>query len=138
MNREANPDSPDQVQWEIVDDDLLLLDQAQATVYRFSGGETTQLRAAAQRLLADTHNPAGSADGPDLGELADVARLGDDGPSGLLSRRAVLKTAAAAGIVIGVTGLRLPSAAAQGSGDPAPQALAAVTDATTAEVIGSP
>ena len=138
MNREANPDSPDQVQWEIVNDDLLVLDAAQATVYRFSGGETTQLRAAAQRLLTDSDLPGGSVDGPNSGELADVARLGDDGPSGRLSRRAVLKTAAAAGIVIGVTGLRLPSAAAQGSGDPAPQALAAVTDATTAEVIGSP
>lgn len=138
MDQANNPDSPDQVQWEIVDDDLLVLDPEQATVYRFSGGETTQLRAAAQRLLTDSDIPVGSVDGSDSGELADVARLGDDGPSGRLSRRAVLKTAAAAGIAIGITGLRLPSAAAQGSGDPAPQALAAVTDATTAEVIGSP
>lgn len=138
MDRAADSDSPHQVQWEIVDDDLLVLDAAQTTVYRFSDGETTQLRAAAQRLLADTDNSGGPVDGPDSGELADIARLGTDGPSGRLSRRAVLKTAAAAGIAIGITGLRLPTAAAQGSGDPAPTALAAITNATTAEVIGSP
>ena len=138
MDPGANPDSPDQVQWEIVDDDLLVLDAAQATVYRFSDGETTQLRAAAQRLLADTDNPGGPVDGPNSGELADVARLGDDGPSGRLSRRAVLKTAAAAGMIIGIPTLRLPVAAAQSSSDPAPQALAVITDDTSAEVVGTP
>lgn len=138
MDRATDPVSPDQVQWEIVDDDLLVLDAAQATVYRFSDGETSQLRAAAQRLLADTDTPGGPVEGPDSGELADVARLGDDGPSGRLSRRAVLKTAAAAGIAVGVSGLRLPSAAAQSSGDPGPTALAAIPFTDSVEVIGVP
>jgi hypothetical protein len=127
----ANPNG-DALQWELVDDELLVLDAPQGTVYRFSGDEPSQLRVAARDLISSDSDLSENC------ELADLAELGGEQQRGLMSRRTLMKTSAAAGILIGFTALRLPTAAAQASGDTAPTALAAITSATSAEVIGSP
>jgi hypothetical protein len=130
MTESGSRRSCDALQWEFVDEDeLLVLDAPQGTVYRFSGEEPSQLRVAAQALT--------SSDG-DVAGLAEIAEFGGGQRRGLMSRRTLMKTSAAAGIVIGFTTLRLPTAAAQSSGDPAPTLLAAITAANSAEVIGSP
>jgi hypothetical protein len=139
MSQASLPDRQDLVQWQLVDDELLVLDGAQGTVYRFSGDEPARLRLAARDVIVNDsdHLSCGpDEDGPD--GLSGLVDLGVNHNSGRLSRRAMLKTAAAAGIAIGFSTLRLPAAAAQASGDPAPMALAAITGATSAEVIGSP
>jgi len=127
----ANPNG-DALRWELVDDELLVLDAPQGTVYRFSGDEPSQLRVAARDLISS------HSDSSDNSELANLAELGGEQQRGLMSRRTLMKTSAAAGIVIGFTTLRLPTAAAQASGDPAPTALYAIPSSTSVEVIGLP
>jgi hypothetical protein len=134
------PDRSDAVQWELVNDDLLVLDAAQGTVYRFSDDEPDQLRRVARHLLVA--GPNDRADMAGAVELASVADVAVEQRSGLLSRRALMKTAAAAGIAIGFSTLVLPSAAAaQSEEPPSPDAgslaaIYAIPGETSIQVIG--
>jgi hypothetical protein len=139
MSQAVSPDGQDLVQWQLVDDELLVLDGTQGTVYRFSGDEPARLRSAARDVIAnDSDHLSCGPDEDGLDGLNGLVDLGVNHSSGTLSRRAMFKTAAAAGIAIGFSTLRLPAAAAQASGDPAPTALAAIPFTTSVEVIGLP
>jgi hypothetical protein len=136
MSQETSPDGKDLVHWELVGDELLVLDASQSAVYRFTGEEPDQLRHSARNLLVGGLSDRVNMASDD--ELASVADFAANQQSGMLSRRALIKTAAAAGIAIGFSTLRLPTAAAQGSVEATPTVLAAIPSANSVEVIGSP